>query len=46
MSTGEPLLITTMVRRLTAATFLIIVSSAADRSSDFRSLSSPSGELT
>jgi len=46
MVTGEPLLITTIVFRLTAATSLIIVSSAAERFRVVRSCSSPSGELT
>ena len=46
MTTGEPLLITTMVCGLAAATSSIIVSSALDRSSVVRSLSSPSGALT
>ena len=46
MTTGPPLLITTMVFGFAAATSAIIVSSALDRSSVFRSLSSPSGRLT
>ena len=46
MTTGPPLLITTMVFGLAAATSSIIVSSALDRSSEVRSLSSPSGRLT
>ena len=46
MTTGEPLLMTTMVCGLAAATSAIIVSSALDRSSVVRSLSSPSGALT
>src|ERR1700722_10452158 len=46
MTTGEPLLITTMVFGLTAATWSIIDSSALDRSGVVRSLSSPSGSLT
>src|SRR5580698_7741191 len=46
MTTGEPLLMTTMVFGLAAATCEIIVSSALDKSSEVRSLSSPSGALT
>ncbi len=46
MTTGPPLLITTIVFGLAAATCVIIDSSVADRSSVVRSLSSPSGRLT
>src|ERR1700751_3709225 len=45
MTPGPPLLITTMVFGLAAATCEIIVSSVLDRSSEVRSLSSPSGRL-
>src|ERR1700734_2839785 len=46
MTTGEPLLITTIVCGLAAATSAIIVSSVLERAIEGRSVSSPSGRLT